>query len=502
MAVSDITNMLRISGMSSGLDTESIVTSLMAVEKLKVNRVYQQKQMLEWRKEAHREINSLVKSFREATMSVLSPETNLFSEAAFRTGSVTMATSTNAVGITAGASALLGSYTIDRIDSLATAATAKGTQDLTGGAGLDRGATLESLAAGLGLTFGGENADTLSFEINDVSFSFKKTDTFDSVLSTVNSSDAGVSMVYSELTDQILLQTRETGASTGIVIANTEGNLFGSASAIGIAASSYNNGTDASLSINGVSVHRPSNTFTIDGATYTIKTTSASAVAFSVTRDVEPAAARIKSYVALYNELVGKLQDKLGEEVFSEYAPLTDEQKEDMSEAEITKWESKAKSGLLHNDRDLAGLLSKMRGMLYETVRGIGKSVSDIGIKTGAYYDGGKITLDETALKAALNKDPDAVMKLFTQTTTTSESETGSIKGLLPRLMETFTTYTSSFNVIEADEDIAKLGDRIGELNDMLADREEQYWSKFAAMEQALTTMQSQSSWLTQQFQS
>ena len=501
MAVNNIFSTMRISGMYSGLDTESIVKSLISVERLKVDRVSRQKQLLEWKKDAHRDVNNLIKSFRETTMSVLSPDTNLFSEAAFSTTTVTYAAPTNAVSITVSGSALLGSRTIDRIDQLASSTRVGGQAGLTGGTGVSTASTLANLAPSLGIVFGGEASDTLSFDINGVSFRFAAEDTLDTVMKTIQNSEAGVSLVYTELSDRFLLTTKATGADTSITVTNGEGNLFGEASAIGIGDGLHQNGMDASLVIDGVSVSRAANTFTIDGATYTLKTTSASAIAFSVTRDVEPATARIKSFVKLYNDLVGKLQDTLGEEVFPAYPPLTDEQRAEMSESEIATWETKAKSGMLRKDRDLNGLLTQMRGMLFDKVRGTGLSLSDVGIKTGFYYDGGKITLDEGKLKKALETDPDAVMRLFTQTTTESSGGTGVEKGMFPRLIEAFSSYTSRFNVTKTDQDIEKLGTRITELNEWLSEREEEIWKRFTAMEKALSTMQSQSDWLAGQFQ-
>ena len=501
MAVTPINNLLRISGISSGLDTESMVTSLMQVEKIKVNRVAQQKIMLEWRKEAQRDIHKQIQSFRETTMSVLSPATNLYSASAFKTHTVSMAQASSAVTITAGTNALTGSRTIDHIDTLASATKVAGRGSLTGGTGIPVGATLADMAGTLGLTFGGEDLDTLSFEINGEAFTFKDTATLSSVFNTINTSNAGVTIAYTELSDQVILSTKKTGASESIAIANTEGNLFGAASAIGLTGASYQNGTDATLSIDGISVTRATNTFTIDGATYALKSTTPSSIAFQVTRDIEPASARIKSFVTLYNQLVGSLQDTLAQEKFEDYAPLTDEQRSDMSETEIEKWETKAKSGMFRHDRDITSLLSKMRGMLYETVQGAGLSLSDIGIKTGPYLSGGKVILDETKLSAALNKDPDAVMNLFTQSAPAgADPALGTATGFLPRLLETFSTYTSKFSTSKADADIAVLGTRISELNSQLAIRENQYWKRFSAMEEALNTMQSQSAWLAQQF--
>ncbi len=43
------------------------------------------------------------------------------------------------------------------------------------------------------------------------------------------------------------------------------------------------------------------------------------------------------------------------------YEPLTDEQKAEMKEDQIKKWEDKAKEGLLFNDTDLRSLTDSMR---------------------------------------------------------------------------------------------------------------------------------------------
>ena len=500
MAVTPINSFLRISGISSGLDTESMVTSLMQVEKIKVNRVAQQKVMLEWRKEAQRDIHKQIQSFRETTMSVLSPATNLYTASAFKTHIVSMAQATDAVTVTAGTNALAGSRTIDHIDQLASAARVSGTLSLTGGTGIPAGAKLSDVVDTLGLTFGGEDLDTLSFEINGEAFTFKDTATLSSVFNTISTSNAGVTIAYTELSDQVIMSTKATGAAQAIAITNTEGNFFGAASALGITGASYQNGTDAALSIDGITVTRASNTFTIDGATYALKSTTPSAIAFQVTRDIEPASARIKSFVTLYNQLVGSLQDTIAQEKFEDYTPLTDEQRADMSETEIEKWETKAKSGMFRHDRDLTSLLSKMRGMLYETVQGAGLSLSDIGIKTGLYFDGGKVVLDEAKLSAALTKDPDAVMNLFTQSAPAgADPALGTATGFLPRLLQAFSSYTSKFSTAKADADIAVLGKRISEMNSQLSIRETQYWKRFSSMEEALSTMQSQSDWLTQQ---
>jgi flagellar hook-associated protein 2 len=98
------------------------------------------------------------------------------------------------------------------------------------------------------------------------------------------------------------------------------------------------------------------------------------------------------------------------------YTPLTDDQKKEMSEDEIKKWENKAKSGLLYGDSTISSLSSSLEtvfsrfmnnGGNYEELKEIGISMSE------DTFDGGKIQFDETKFRAAMDNDPDKVKKLM-----------------------------------------------------------------------------------------
>ena len=498
MSTSPVSSKLRLSGMSSGMDTDSIIKSLMAIEKLKVDRVVKQKTLLEWKKDAHKEINSIISTFRSENLSALS-STNLYSSSAFNSFKVTMDAASSNVSLSTTAEAMTGAMTINSISQLASAATVSSSAKLSSGTKLDKAAALSSLTLATGLVFGGDNSDTIAFSINNVAFTFKSTDTLKTMISTVNNSEAGVVMSYSELTDKLQIKASATGAASSVNIVNTTGNAFGAASAFGIEQANVQAGTDAMLTINGTPYTNSSNNFTVDGINYKLKFTSASAINFSVERDVDSVVDRIKNFVTQYNKLVASLQDKLKEEPDSDYGPLSATEKEAMSETEITAWESKAHAGLLHNDRNMANLLGKMRGLLYQTVTGVGLSLSDIGLKTGTYADGGKISLNETQLKSALEKNPDQVMDLFTKN---SDTSTSTEMGFLPNLVKSFGNYTGTYSLTQADQEIGKVASRISDLESKLQDKENALYKKYSAMETALSKMSSQSSWLSQQFPS
>jgi len=93
-----------------------------------------------------------------------------------------------------------------------------------------------------------------------------------------------------------------------------------------------------------------------------------------------------------------------------------------MSEKDIELWEEMGKKGLLANDATIMKILSSLRTAMAEVVKTTGGSMSmfSIGIKPASYFEdrSGKLTIDEDALRKAIENDPDAVMKLFTQQST------------------------------------------------------------------------------------
>jgi flagellar hook-associated protein 2 len=474
----------------------------MKIEQLKVDRVQQQKTRLEWSRAARQTVEQKISDFRRTYMSVLSPETNMLSAGAYNTCTVRTQSASTSVSLTASETAVPGTVVVDRIDRLATSASVS-SQAPVAAATVDRNAPLGSLNLTTPLEFDANGE--VAFKINDVTFTFRSTDTLQTLFNTINASSANVLIRYSELTGTFTLASRTTGAASALTLENISGNALANddqtPSAFGIAASRISAGQDASLSINGTALTRSSNFFTIDGLRYQLSEPVATSVCFTVARDIEPIVRKIQAFVSSYNDLVDFAQGKLSEKVNRDYAPLTDAQRQDMSEQEITLWEEKAKSGLLYNDRSLTGLLDTMRRALYTPVAGVGRSPADIGIRTGSYLDKGKISLDETALRNALTNNPEEVMQIFTKSSAAADAAVkNSESGFLNRLASAFSNYAATFDLTAYTRDLTAYNKQISTLNDKLTAQEDAYWKKFTAMETALSQMQSQSSWLAQQF--
>lgn len=505
MATTSSLNSLRISGLSSGLDTESLVKSMLTTMQSKVNRQSQTTTKLEWKADALRDINSKIRAFREANMSVLNSANNMLSASAYNAFSVTMTTSTTAVSVSAGSSANTGTVTINSITQLASAASVNSTQAFKGDS-INTSTKLSELQLTNALEF---EDDEISFSINGKDFTFNKDNTLADMMSQINASGAGVKMSYSSLTKGFTIASKSTGSASEVTIVNVKGNAFAVAQgegeeavapAFGIEAGTKK-GEDAKLKINGIDVVRSSNSFSIDGITYTLNDKSTSEIKFTVAQDVESTLNKIVSFIGSYNDLVKSLQDKVGEKVYRAFDPLTDEQRDALSEDDIKKWEEKAKSGLLRNDSVVSGLLSAMRSAFYTAVEGTGLSPSQIGLTTGGYADGGKITVDKDKLRAALQNNPDAVTNMFTaKSTSTDKKQAFKETGLMGRLSTALLNYTSSVTsdtLSGLEKQISDSKDLGESLLDKMSVKEESLYKRFTAMEAALSSLNSQSNWLS-----
>jgi flagellar hook-associated protein 2 len=487
--------------LSSGLDTDSIVKAMLTTEQTKIDKQAQSTTKMEWKADALREINTSIKTFRSSYLSALNSSSNMLSSATYNAFSATLLTTTSAVSVSAGASATAGKVTINSISQLATAATLKST-DAFNGTTMNTSTTLADLELTNALEFEDGN---ISFSINDETFTFSEDTTLASMMSTINNSDAGVKMTYSSLTKGFAITSKTTGSSSKVEIENLTGNAFAETdAAFGITGS--DTGDDAKLLIENREVVQSSNTFTIDGITYTLNDESDTEISFNVQQDVDSTVDKITDFIGMYNSLITSLQDKIDEKTYRTYTPLTDAQKDEMSDAEIEQWEEKAKSGLLRNNSEISSLLSSVRSAFYTAVESAGISAADIGLTTGTYSDGGKITVDEDKLRAAIENSPDVVTSLFTATSTaTDKTQANKESGLIVRISNALLNYTSSVTsntLANLEQQISDSEDMEDTLQERFEDKQEALYTRFTAMESALSSLNSQQSWLTSLFTS
>ena len=386
----------------------------------------------------------------------------------------------------------------------------------------------------MGMTF---ESGKVSFTINDESFTFSESDTMAKVMDTINNSKANVNIRYNEISDTFSITAKQTGAGDNIRITETAGTFF---AGIGIDSANpvTSQGVDAVVEIDGDPVTRNTNTFTINGVEYTLKkahTAENPDDTITVTQNVDAVFDSIKLFVDEYNKLVDKFSETISEKYDRDYLPLSKEQKDEMTEKEVEKWEKQAKTGLLRNDSILSKVQSDMRMALIESVEGIGINLSAIGISSKSYLDKGKLTIDEDKLKAAIKQKPDEVKNLFIQRSDNVPNYTRNLssserttrnkeQGLLFRISDILDNHISTLRDnngrkgillekagIEGDlsefesslaKSISSYDDKISEFMAKLAKKEENYYRQFSQLETYMNRMNSQMDWLTSQLNS
>ncbi len=387
--------------------------------------------------------------------------------------------------------------------------------------------------------FASPEDNSLSFTINGKTFSFTGQNKLSDIIQAVNNSDAGVTINYSSLTDTFSMSSKTSGAASSISAADDHGflmdALFGSAR--------YTLGTDAivRMSANGsqneedmVTVQRSTNSFTVNGSTITLlgkaAGTEKEGISVSTSYDEDAIVDKVKAFVTDYNELLGLITKRTSEERDRDYQPLSDDEKDEMSDKEAELWTEKAKSGILHNDTSLQAIESEMKSSMYSAVKELGGSgealgiLADIGITTGNYSEKGQLHMDENKLRKALGENPEKTLSLLTQKSNTSFSlyaqpaqqqkrftESGVLWRLSDILSKNLNTVGKKGALIELvgspnssykgvtlySKRIADIQKRIDNMEDQLTRQEDNYWRQFTAMETALNKMNNQSSWLS-----
>ena len=285
-------------------------------------------------------------------------------------------------------------------------------------------------------------------------------------------------------------------------------------------------GTNAQATIDGKTYNLESNKITVAGVTYNFNNVSevGKTTTVNVSQDTDKIVDNVKKFVDMYNTMLDSLNDKLSEEKYSDYKPLTKEQEAEMTEEQIKKWNEKAKSGLLYNNSQVRTLVSDMREALYTPVDAVDSkynSLSAIGITTTTTK--GHVTLDEDKLRKALTEDPDCVYQLFAsdqdssyiagstntnKLTAYEKKEDYKNTGVANRLYNAMTDNMSIFEnyagTSKATDDQSYLGKLISNMQTrmtsfqtLMKSYENKLYDKYDAMEVALSKLGAQLSYIT-----
>lgn len=373
--------------------------------------------------------------------------------------------------------------------------------------------------------------------------------TLNDLASDINSSGVNITAKYDSTNDSfslynkdggsantISITTGDTGSTTlfnNLGLASTDGTTMGAAITFVSGTAAGTKGTDGIVTIDGKEYSGlTSNKKTVDGVTYTFNNVSSYTTAsdgtktyattsVAVSQDTDSIIASVKQFVSDYNTMLDSLNDKYYETQYSDYAPLTSSQESSMTEAQITKWNEKAKSGLLYHSSIIRNIVSSMREAIYTPVDSVDSdynSASAIGITSS--NNKGHLTLDEDKLKEALTADPDCVYQIFAsdqdESTTSTSSSVSSFKaasnykntGLANRLYDVMTTSMDTISDYAGTSDetddqsylgtlITNLQTRMSSFKTQMDAYEDLLYKKYDAMETAIATLSSQLSSVT-----
>lgn len=271
-------------------------------------------------------------------------------------------------------------------------------------------------------------------------------------------------------------------------------------------------GEDAVIELNGATFTSTTNNFQINGLTITANAETVGDETISITTetDVDGIYDMIVGFFDKYNELIKEMDSLYNAPSAKGYEPLIDEEKEEMTDDEIDKWEKKVKDALLRRDDTLQGVSDAIKTAFQQSyvINGKSYSLASFGIKTAGYFssgdneksmyhiDGNKD--DDTSagnsdrLRAAIASDPEAVCSFFNQLA-------GGVYDKLSSKMRT-TSLSSAYTVYNDKKMKSEYNEytkTIKKWEERIEAYEEKYRKQFTAMEKALATLNSNSSYFS-----
>lgn len=554
----------------SGIDVDSMVKVGMMTKQNQYDKMYKEEIKNEWMKEAYANLYSDLNTFNQSTLSnykmssVTSPmladssSTSVTTavanaDAASMTHTVTVSSlatnaylQTNKDGITRNASTSTDKSTSIYLKDILYSASDLASQMTT------YNGMSEEAQGNVALSFtisDGDTSESGSGTSKEISFTYKElfSDnlTLNDLATKIKNSGVNVQASYDSVNDSFAIYQKTGGKANQInlsvgtgttdaevrastllnnlnLAAVTTDKTTGTQSLTDLAdfsslnTSSSTSGTNGTAIIDGKQYDTTSSKVTVANVTYTLTGKGTSTV--SVTQDTDKIVENVKQFVTDYNKMIDSLNDKYYEKQYSDYGVLTKSQESAMTQDQITKWNEKAKSGLLYHDSTLGKVISSMREALYtpvDSASGNYNTMMSIGITSST--DQGHITLDETKLKKALAAEPNCVREIFSNsgdTTTTAADGTTTTttdyksEGVMNRISDMLYTNLKTMKRYSGDStetsDGSTLGDLIENLKTKMSDFKTQMdayqkalYDKYDAMESAIQQLSVQLGYIT-----
>ena len=534
---------MRVSGINSGLDTDAIVQELVSAYSKKTEKYTKEQTKLGWKQEAWKNLNTKVYSLYNSVGKLrYSSAYSLKKTSVSDTTKATVSASSDAVNGT------------QKLHVLSTAQSGY----LTGGKLALRKEVKDGDTTKLEKVSGVVTEKTklseLGYTGNETTLNVNTTDeegkavtkeiklNQDSTVQDVVNAlrDNGLNASFDSNNGRLFVSSKETGKAADFTLTAAGSSDTEDASSkqllgllgLDTTSNTYDSqavkidGRDAVISLNNVRYTNTTNDFSINGLNISITGVTddvtdpenvdlstlddSSAITITTTTDSQGIYDKVKDFLTEYNNIINEITKLYNADSAGSYEPLTDDEKDQMSDTEIEKWETKIKDSLLRRDNSLSSLMNSMMTSMSSGIEINGKtySLSSFGIQTLGYLnaaeneqnsyhidgdeDDENTSGNEDKLMAAITSDPDTVVEFMKQ-----------LSSKLYKAMDDQMQSSSLrsrykiYNDKELDKEYSNLSKTIKEWESKVSDKEDYYYKKFSNMETALSKLQSQTSSLT-----
>ena len=272
-------------------------------------------------------------------------------------------------------------------------------------------------------------------------------------------------------------------------------------------------GQDARITLNGAEFTGSTNVFEINGLTFTAlnETKAGEDITVTTEDDVDGIYDMVKNFLKEYNSIINEMDKLYNAASAKGYEPLTDDEKDAMSDSEVEKYETKIKDALLRRDSNLSTVSSALKEIMSGSVDVNGKTMylSDFGIETLGYFeaadneknayhiagdpDDANTSGKSDILKSMISNDPDTVISFFSSLSKNLYTKMSD----LSKSVDGYRSYGNFYDDKKMTSDYNDYKTKISELEEKLNDYEDKWYSKFSKMETALAKLQSNSSAVT-----
>ncbi len=510
---------MRMTGMMSGMDTESIISQLVEARQKKVDVVKKKQKSLDYKQNAWKDLNTKIKGLQTKYLS------NMRFSSAY-------AKKTTKVSDSSVASIITGDKAVNGVQSLEVTQLAK-TAYLTGGEVTDATGKTGKFTAltkmsDLGITEAG--SFKLTVKGQEQTINFDENTTISDVLNKFK--EAGLNANFGEKSQRFFISAKESGLANEFSVEATDASGAKMLSSLGLLsekqktdattdfgvtdlkgkASTKVKAQDAIIKLNDAEFTNSTNTFEINGLTITANKETKDGEKITVTTqdDTDGIYDMVKNFIKEYNSIINEM-DKLFNSEDSKLEPLTDDEKYALSDKEVEEWEDKLKASILRRDDNLNSVSSGLKEMMSSGITIGGKTLylSDFGIEKLGYFnapdneknayhiagdpDDGDTSGNPDKLKSMIANDPSTVIDFFTKLSQNMYDKMTDMS----KSVDGYRSYGSFFDDKKMKSDYTDFTSKIADMEKKLNDYEDKWYKKFSKMETAMAKMQSNTNAVT-----